>query len=293
MVLVCPGVFPNKPEGFHMDGYLKENLDILAENITNDFDFVILVSGGGMTRIGKSLIAMQIGYYLTHKVNELNGIHNTFTTDNYSFRGEDLIVKAKCAPRYSVLVYDEAGSDLMARKTMHSTTQALLDFFREIGQANLFLICVLPDFFDLPKGIAVTRSVCLIDVDFVEKFTRGKFKFFSRRAKKLLYLRGKKTLDYDCVKPDFYGTFTNFYTVDEMKYRQMKLEALRNREKDEVEKLKERMTSTARRLLHQKRELVLFLKECGVSQREIAKRAGVTEADISLLITEGEKYNAA
>jgi predicted XRE-type DNA-binding protein len=290
MVKVCVKEFP-ETEGFYLDGYLKENLDILAESITKDFDFVILISGSGMTRVGKSLIGMQVGYYLNSRVNELNKLHNTFTTDNYSFKGEELIKMSKEFPQYSVVCFDECGSDLMARKTMHSTTQALLDYLRECGQKNQFLICILPDFFDLPKGIALTRSVCLIDVQFVEKFNRGNFKFYGRRAKKMLYLKGKKFLDYDAHRPDFHGAFTNFYTVDEAKYRQMKLDALHGREKDAAQKVSERMTRTQIRLTNQKRELVIWLKEQGISQADIARRLGVTSADISILLS-GDKHDA-
>ena len=279
MVKVCQNIF--LPDGFYIDGYLKENLDILAESITKDFDFVILVSGGGMTRVGKSLIAMQIGAYLNNKVNELNKLHNTFSTENYSFRGEELIRMGKESPPYYVLVYDEAGSDLMARKTMHGTTQALLDFFREIGQKNLFLICVLPDFFDLPKGIAVTRSVCLIDVDFVEKFNRGKFKFYGRKAKKFLFLKGKKFLDYDAHRPDFHGAFTNFYTIDETKYRQMKIDALHGREQDAAKKVNDKITPRHKRLAEHRTIMVRMLKEKGYTQEEIGKALGVAQGDIS------------
>ena len=280
MVKVCIDKFP-ETGGFYIDGYLKENLDILAESITKDFDFVILISGSGMTRVGKSLIGMQVGYYLNYKVNELNKLHNTFTTDNYAFRGDYLIKMSKEFPQYSVLSFDEAGSDLMARKTMHGTTQALLDYLRECGQKNQFLICILPDFFDLPKGIALTRSVCLIDVQFADKFNRGRFNFYGRRAKKMLYLKGKKFLDYESHRSDFHGAFTNFYTIDETKYRQMKMDALQGREKQAADKESRKHI----RLSAHRKELILFLKEQGITQTAIAERMGITQAEVSKIVS--------
>jgi len=281
MVMVCEGCFPNKPEGFYMDGYLKENLDILVKSIVNDFDFIILISGGGMTRIGKSLIGQQIGFYLNYMMEKKHGIKNIYDADNnFVFRGDQLISRGKEAPKYIVLNFDEAGSDLMARKTMHATTQAVLDYLRECGQKNQFLICILPDFFDLPKGVAITRSVCLIDVDFVEKFNRGKFKFYGRKAKKMLYLKGKKFLDYDAYRPDFHGAFTNFYTIDEQKYRQMKMDALQGREKQAADKL----TTRHKRLSNHRLELIKWLHEKGETQKAIAERMGVSQAEISKII---------
>lgn len=280
MVMVCVEDFP-ETGGFSMDNYLKENMDILADSIVNDFDFIILISGRGMTRVGKSIIGSQIGYYLTSRVNALHKKNVTFTTKNYSFRGDHLIKNGKTMPKFSCLVYDEAGSDLQARKVMHSTTQALLDYIRECGQQNQFLICILPDFFDLPKGIALTRSVCLIDVDFKEKFNRGKYRFYGRRAKKMLYLKGKKYLDYDAQGPDFFGTFPDFLTVDEKEYKQMKLDALMGREKQVAERVSDRckMHTNHRRILATE----LTIKH-GYTQGSLAELLDVSQAEIHRII---------
>jgi len=235
MTLVCEGCFKEKPEGFFLDPMLKSNLDILLKAITKDNDFVLLVSGSGQVRVGKSVLAMQVGAYLTDAINKAEGIGNTFTTDNFVFRGTELVKKAKDLPKYSCLVYDEAGADLLGRKVMHQATQSVLDFFRECGQLNLFLIIVLPDFFDLPKGIAITRSTFLLDVDYAEKFNRGRFRLYGPRNKKMLYLIGKRYLDYDAVKPDYpNGSFTNFYPIDESRYRDLKLSALTGRKIEEL-----------------------------------------------------------
>ena len=284
--MVCEGCFPNKPEGFYMDGYLKDNLDILVESIVKDFDFIILISGSGMTRVGKSLIGQQIGFYLNHMMKIKYKIDNVYDAENnFVFRGDQLISKGKQSPQYVILNFDEAGSDLMARKTMHGTTQAVLDYLRECGQKNQFLICILPDFFDLPKGIALTRSVCLIDVDFIEKFQRGKFKFYGRRAKKMLYLKGKKFLDYDCHKPDFHGAFTNFYTIDEVKYKEMKMDALQGREKQQAEKA----TNTHRKLMDRWWIGVRDDYSKGMTQIEIAKKYNCSQGEISHIVCKNEE----
>ena len=280
MARVCQKDFPIT-DGFYMDGYLKDNMDILVDSIVNDFDFVILVSGNGGVRMGKSVLGgMQIGYYLNSQVKEKHGIDNPFTLDNFVFRGEELIKVAKTLPPYSVIVYDEAGSDLVGRKTMHTTTQALLDFFREVGQLNLFLICILPDFFDLAKSIALTRSICLIDVDFRERFNRGKFSFYSKKSKKYLYLKGKRWLDYDAQSADFEGIFVDFYTLDEKRYRELKRMALEGRERDAANKVSDKQ----KRLSNHRTELIRWLNEKGESQENIAEKLGVSQAEISRII---------
>lgn len=282
MAMVCKEEFP-ETGGFSMDRYLQENLDILADSIVEDFDFIILVTGRGMTRAGKSRLASQVGSYLTSRVKAMHKKEVSFTCANYSFRGDHLIKNGKSTGKYHSLVYDEAGSDLQAKKVMHSTTQALLDYIRECGQLNQFLICVLPDYFDLPKSIALTRSVCLIDVDFKEKFIRGKYRFYGRRSKKLLYLKGKKYLDYDSHPPDFFGTFPDFLCVDEKEYNKMKVDALMGRE----QQVKDKVSDKYKRLSRHRRLLINWIwKEHGHTQVEIGERLGITGGEVSTILHE-------
>ena len=69
MVRVCEKWFPKghykrqKQDGFYMDDLLKAQIDVLLKNIGNDWDFTIIITGGGEVRVGKSVLAMQIGSY--------------------------------------------------------------------------------------------------------------------------------------------------------------------------------------------------------------------------------------
>lgn len=266
-VRVCQELFP-KTNGFLMDENLKVNLDILIKNIVKDWDFTIIISGGGEVRVGKSVLAMQIACYIyymmwrIHKKKTLFNLENTF-----AFNGFDLIKKGNYLGKkypYSPFVYDEAGADLQGRKIMHSTTQAVLDYFRECGQYNLFNILVIPEYFDLPKGIALSRSIFLIDVYYTGEFVRGYYHFFSRRQKKKLYLRGKKELNYFAAAHDFRGKFSNFYTIDEKQYRKLKQKALSERMKVSFQEFK------LKSLL---RAAFLYIKEqARLSHTEIAER---------------------
>lgn len=238
MVYVCKGMFKEKPDGFYMDPLLKLQLDVLLKNIKKDWDFTIIIGGEGEVRVGKSKLAMDIASYWTYEIEKRYGKKCPFNVeDNFVFEGEKLIKKGNYLGQnfpFSVLIFDEAGADLEGRKTMHSSTQMVLDFYRECGQYNLLNILVLPEFFDLPKGIALSRSIFLINVSYEATeagiFERGHFKFYSKRSKKWLYLKGKRDLNYSCVKYDFRGTFSNFYQVNEQEYRKAKQEALSKRQ---------------------------------------------------------------
>ena len=276
MVRVCQKWFPKgsysgqRNDGFYMDDLLKNQIDILLKNIKNDWDFTILITGGGEVRIGKSVLAMQIGSYWSYMIKELYNKKVPFTVKtNFVLDGKKLIeIGNKLGQRYSYpcLIFDEAGADLEGRKIMTAMTQDVLDYYRECGQYNILNLLVLPEFFDLPKGIAMSRSICLIDVycttDDVGIFHRGYFNFFSRRNKKQLWIKGKKELNYKAYKYNFHGRFYDMYPIDEDEYRSLKQEALTKRE------------SKRRNKFQMQRDACWFLlnREFDVTQQEIGKR---------------------
>jgi len=245
MARVCCEWFVNEkhPElsGFPMDDRLKIQLDVLLKNIKNDWDFTILITGQGEVRVGKSYIAAQIACYWAYMIWKLYGIKVPFSLDtNFVFQGNDLIKKGNelgVKYPYAPLIFDEAGADLEGRKVMSGSTQQVLDYYRECGQYNMLNILVLPEFFDLPKGIALSRSIFLIDVFYMADeeavFQRGYFNFYSRRSKKYLYLYGKRDLNYSAAKSDFGivpGRFYNFFPLNVPEYDKLKQEALKKRE---------------------------------------------------------------
>jgi len=276
MARVCKKLFPKgsyprqKEDGFYMDDLLKNQIDILLKNIQHDWDFTILITGGGEVRIGKSVLAMQIGAYWTYMIEKLYGKKAPFDVENnFVLDGRKLIEQGnKLGKGYSFpcLIFDEAGSDLEGRKIMTSMTQEVLDYYRECGQYNILNLLVLPEFFDLPKGIAMSRSICLIDVYSVTDdegiFHRGYFNFFSRRNKKQLWIKGKKELNYSAYKYNFHGRFYDMYPVDEKKYRLLKQEALTKREPKRKNKF----------ILQRDACWFLLNREFSITQEEIGKR---------------------
>lgn len=238
MAKVCLNEFPmgsypgQKTPGMFINDGVKHSIDILARNIQKDMQFVGLYSGDGTVRNGKSTCAQQHGYYYSKRVSQLTGKDIPFTMNNIVFRGEDLIEKAFKVPKYSCIILDE-GDDLTTHY-FSKLSMVLKKFFRKCGQLNLFIILILPDFFELPANYALIRSNYLINVHFLDEFTRGYFKFYGPKSKKNLYLYGKKWKDYDATAPDFPGKFIHLYTVDEEEYREAKLKDMMLSEQEEV-----------------------------------------------------------
>ena len=279
MARVCCSWFPKgtykgqKQDGFYMDDVLKDNLDALLKNAgeKDDWDFVLVISGGGQVRVGKSVLALQIACYWHYEQERLYGKKLPFTVkDNIVFDGRRLIKqgnKLGTTHPHSALIFDEAGADLEGAKAMRRTTQNVKDYLRECGQYNMLTILVLPEFFDLPKGIALSRSDFLLDcyvwADSKGKFQRGFFNGYSRPNKKHLYLKGKKELNYKAYRYDFHGRWFLFYPIDEEEYRKEKVKALRQREV---------LSAREERRLNYLRGSFKILTEMGLTQRDIAEK---------------------
>lgn len=251
-----------------MDDNLKSQIDILVKNIKNDWDFTIIITGSGEVRVGKSLLALQIMAYWTHQIEELYGIKVPFEVKrNIVFNWDKLIEmghELASETHYCALSYDEAGETMEGIKTATRELKAVKDYLRECGQYNFLNIMVLPEFFTLPKGIALTRSIFLIDVYYIPNeegvFQRGFYRFYSRRNKKLLYLKGKKELNYNAHPYNFQGRFYKFYPINEQEYRDEKIKALRNR------------TSNVKDIVMETRNCLFYLmnKKIHITQQEIS-----------------------
>jgi hypothetical protein len=276
MARVCEDWFPKgsrkyqKEDGFYMDDTLKAQIDILAKNIKNDWDFTIVITGQGEVRVGKSVLELQIMCYWSWLMENLHGVKVPFSVkENVVLNWERLIEQGNALAQkahYCALGYDEAGETMEGIKSATKELKAVRDYLRECGQYNFLNILVLPEFFTLPKGIALTRSIFLLDVYYIANeegiFERGYFKFYSKRNKKMLYLKGKKELDYNAHPYNFQGKFNNFYPIDEQEYRDLKLEALRNR------------SSNVRDIVMETRNCLFFLlnKKLGYTQEHISEQ---------------------
>ena len=226
------GTLPGQQtDGRYIDQNYHDNLKILAEKITDDMTFMAVISSSTLeVGTGKSVFVQQTAEAWIHLVNTIHHMNlPDLNMNNIVFKPKDLIKRAFEVPKYSVVIVDEWDD-------AHYWSElgvSLRQFFRKCRQLNLFIILVIPNFFQLPINYAVSRSVFFVDVKFEGKFERGFFRFFSFKKKKDLYIFGKKTQNYDCVRPDFIGRFTKGYVVDEQVYRDAKYKDMIEAEKKE------------------------------------------------------------
>ena len=247
------GKFKERNE-IYFDGKIKAELELVRERVLKkDRDWVICVDG--REGVGKSVFAQQIAKFLDP----------SFSLDNIAFTAEDFIKKIKDPKRKKgdCIVLDEALAAASARASLSEANKSIMSVAAEMRQMNLFIIIVLPSFFDLDKNLALWRCTALFHLYFGENESRN-YVVFDEWAKKELYLSGKKTYDYSKVRPTFGPAhFLNQYTVNEQEYRQKKSEAFKKRT----------VSFRARQWMLQRNTLIRF----------IYSKRGITYQDINEL----------
>jgi len=214
------GTLPKqKTDGRYVDGYLYSNLEVLGKAIVKNNTFITVISSSTLeVGTGKSCFAQQVGEAWGNVMKKTHDIDLGFDINNIVFRPSKLIERSFEVPKYSCIILDE-WEDAHYWSELGMT---LRQFFRKCRQLNLFMILIIPNFFEMPKTYAISRSVAFIDVRFEDNFERGFFSFYGFKKKCTLYLEGKKKYNYGVVKPDFYGRFNDGYVVGEKIYLEAK-----------------------------------------------------------------------
>lgn len=255
-----------KTAGRYVDGYLYENMDLLSKKIVDDMTFLMFVFSSTLeVGTGKSVFVSQLGELWTHLVKKNHKIDLPFGMNNCVFKPEDLIERSFQVPKYSFIWLDEWEDAHYWSKLGVSLRQ----FFRKCRQLNLCIVCIVPNFFQIPMGYAISRSVAAIDVSFEGNFDRGYFSFYNFKAKKDLFIKGKKFHSYSVVKPNFRGRFTKGYAVNEKEYREAKYRDMV--EADEKKELTEQDIN---------KKHAMKLSEEGWGKKRIAEFFGVSERTI-------------
>lgn len=264
MVMVPGNPKDRKKIEFSMDGYLKRNLDIVKDQINfHDNDFVGIVDG--FEGVGKSVCAMQCGFY----------VDPTLTLERICFDTDEFKKQVLMAHKGQCIVYDEAITGAFNREAIQQMNITLIKMMAQIRQKNLFMLLVLPSFFDLDKNLAIWRSKFLIHCVYgPEKFQRGFFKFANLEKKKEIYVNGQKLYRYpgELTKWNFQGRFTNYYPVDEKRYREKKFNSLTEQDYEVV---------SLRKARRQRDSLVLIMLWMGFSQADVSEFSDLLDEGIS------------
>ena len=246
-----------KKDEYWIAPIIKEQLDKVKKRVlTKDRDFVFVIDGEEGS--GKSVLGLQLAKYLDPE----------FNLDKVVFNSDSFlkIIKDPKTKKGACIVLDEAYNAASARGSLSEINRAMIGVATEMRQKNLFVIMILPTFFDLDKYFALWRCRALFHCYFTENEDR-RYLLFPKDSKKLLYLTGKKLYSYSkppCPYPPF--SFPHYYTVDETEYRKKKAEAFRRRT----------ISNQARNWMLQRNAYIKYIiKNRNITQEEVAKIPGL------------------
>lgn len=203
----------NLPCTIQLDGYLKSVLEDSHALTIADFDSIAMVTGE--EGAGKTCLTMQCCLFLDHR----------FSNKNICFNAAGFEEMIKDLPPGSTILWDEA--DDIGSNWASTMLITLKKTFKRIRKNNYTIFLVTPTFHDLNKYFAIHRTRYLINV-YAEFTSRGYFRFYNRKAKKMLYINGKKEMNMQAHRSTFYGSFKNYpkgFPVDFDKYEKDKDEA--------------------------------------------------------------------
>jgi len=281
MVKYCIDKYPmgswkgQRSPGRFMDGWLYKNLELMADKIVEDMTFLgIIYSSTLEVGTGKSVMATQIGEAWTEIINKKHNLNLTYDINNVVWRPKDLIERAFQVPKYSYILLDE-WEDSTYWSELGMT---LRQFFRKCRQLNLFIMCIIPNWFQLPLSYAVSRSIFAIDVKFNDKLDRGFFSFYNFPSKRMLYVLGKRNHNYHVCKFTFQGRFPDGYGVDENEYRNRKYEDMMKYEEETPIKQTKQQIEYQQNLKRYDKYMELHPK---ASRKEVAELFEVSEHTVS------------
>lgn len=212
--------------GFSFDRSLGRNMmPFKVATLHQDFDYGILVDGPEGS--GKSVFAQQIACFLD-KDNRIDLDKQICFTPDEVKKAITTLEKGKA------IVWDEARRGLNRRRSTQEINLEITDLLAECRQNNLFLVVVMPSFYDMDMNVAVWRTRALVHVwyeldlerlKYNEPLVRGFFRFYNEQGKKNLYTNKilRQRYEYPYLRDQsFEGRFPHHYVVDENKYRAKK-----------------------------------------------------------------------
>lgn len=264
-----------KSPGKYIDGWLYKNLELFADKIIKDMTFLgIIYSSTLEVGTGKSVLATQIGEAWTEIINKKYNLNINYDVENIVWRPKDLIERSFQIPKYSYILLDEwEDSNYWSELGM-----TLRQFFRKCRQLNLFMVCIIPNWFQLPLSYAISRSVFAIDVKFNDNLDRGFFSYYNFPAKRMLYVNGKRQHNYKVARPTFNGQFADGYGVDEAEYRKRKYEDMLKYDEENPQKLSKSQIEAKKNIEFMNR---LIEKNPKMTSKELADFFGVSIMTIS------------
>ena len=265
-----------------MDDKLKSKLDLMIKRMSSTDDNIIVIDGDEGQ--GKSEMAMGICYYVAHKTGR------KYDVDNIDF-DLDTVIKKAASTKEEIEHFDEAVLGLLTTNWQNKLQQKFNQLVMVARKKKHFMVLCIPKFHRLSQYLIEERSIALVHVYSRNNIEKGRFTYYTKKNKGLLYTDWKKskTKKYKEHR-SFWGTFpiasTKIFTDEQNKaYDDKKDEAILALGSDYETKV----STQSQRWKNQRDHLIAYIKDkMGLKFTEMAvelRNFGVEDLEMEGLRT--------
>jgi predicted XRE-type DNA-binding protein len=246
-------------------------------------NLIVLV---GQTGTGKSLAGLHLLEQIYAKLHP--GVKVT-AQDNVTFTTVRFLELVRTLPDKSGILFDETSIALNAKRSMSNLNLVLGNIFTAFRKRRFTLILCFPTFSALEKSVRSLTNFLLETkkIDHKEKLNEISCKYFQTNSKTgkqychsyKVFIEGQGSF----IVPNIYTKLPTKELLDD--YEVMKDQFIKDITNQSLEKVMaiERQDNVRDKLTERQSE-VLYLKENGMHQTEIAAQLGISQANISQVL---------
>lgn len=259
-------------KNYFIETRLVEKLDLMVKRMNGTDDNVVIIDGDEGQ--GKTNLAMGVCHYISYKTGRPYGIKNIFFD-------LDKLMKFASETEGQIIHWDEGALGGLSMQWWKKNQQKFLQLLMVARKKKHFWIIAIPKFNKLNEYIIVDRSVALIHVYSRQNIHKGRFMYFTKQKKELLYDEWKRARRKSYFKyKSFFGSFLQYdrkvFTPEELEeYDKMKDKAILSIVKEDDEGVE----LTQEQYKHIRAEIFYQVKTNlpEITQIKLAKAFGVTE----------------
>ena len=170
------------------------------------------------------------------------------------------------------VIGDECYDGMNSGNVAKAEFQEMMNMLMLVRQKQLNIVLVIQDFFSLAKTIAIFRSNTLFHCISDKNGKQGLVLCFSRKKKKLLYILGKKYINYGAVKANYTAIFRKNEPNMPENYMERKAQHLIQQNKELKTSGNIKRMDIAKKLMD---NTILNLTKRNFRQKDIAQTMGI------------------
>jgi hypothetical protein len=169
---------------YHLDDRYVSKLDLMIKRINGTDDVVLPIDGDEGQ--GKTELAFGTCYYVANKTGRKYDIDNIFFD-------LDEMIRFAVSTKDQIIHFDEAALGLLTTNWQNKIQQKFIKLVMVARKKRHFIILCIPKFHRLPQYLIEERAIGLVHVYSRRNIEKGRFCYFIKKKKDLLYTDWKRS----------------------------------------------------------------------------------------------------